>query len=177
MENTEYRGHDMGLGPLTWRSYLPLVAVFGVIFAIAGADGLRDWRMGDFVLRETTLTFMAVFFIVFAAFKLTSLKGFVDGYSTYDLLAMRARWYAYLYPFIELGFGLAMIAGFHGTGLLWAEFTVMIFSGLGVARKLLRHELLQCVCLGTWLKVPLTSVTLVEDFGMAALALILAIAK
>lgn len=31
-------------------------------------------------------------------------------------------------------------------------------------------EQFQCVCLGTFLKVPLTKVTLVEDFGMAALA-------
>ena len=57
--------------------------------------------------------------------------------------------------------------------LLIAEFIVMAFSGLGVAVQMRRGEKFQCVCLGTFLKVPLTTVTLIEDFGMAVLALIL----
>jgi hypothetical protein len=53
----------------------------------------------------------------------------------------------------------------------------MLFSGLGVAIKLAKKEKFQCACLGTFLKVPLTKVTLVEDFGMALLALILLVLK
>jgi hypothetical protein len=49
----------------------------------------------------------------------------------------------------------------------------MLFSGLGVVIKLLKHEKFQCACLGTFLKVPLTYVTLIEDFGMAFLAILM----
>jgi hypothetical protein len=57
--------------------------------------------------------------------------------------------------------------------VLIAEVVVMLFSGLGVAIKLARKEQFQCVCLSTFLTVPLTKVTLIEDFGMGLLALLL----
>jgi len=57
--------------------------------------------------------------------------------------------------------------------LLISEFLIMSFSGIGVTVKLIKREKFQCVCLGTFLKVPLTKITLVEDFGMAGLALIM----
>jgi hypothetical protein len=116
---------------------------------------------------------MIGFFLTFSTFKLIDLKGFAQGYSTYDLLASRWYGYGYLYPFIELAFGISMILFPHSTILLWIELLVMTFSGLGVANKTLKGEKFQCVCLGTFLKVPLTTVTLVEDFGMALIALIL----
>ena len=119
---------------------------------------------------------MAGFFIVFAGFKLMDLKGFAEGYSTYDLLAQRWFGYGYIYPFIELGFGLAMLVGLMSSTLLWAEIIVMLFSGIGVSIKLAKGEEFQCACLGTFLKVPLTKITLFEDFGMALLALILLLA-
>jgi hypothetical protein len=49
----------------------------------------------------------------------------------------------------------------------------MSFSGLGVTIKLMKKETFQCACLGTFLKVPLTKVTVIEDFGMVALALVM----
>jgi hypothetical protein len=98
------------------------------------------------------------------------LKGFAEGYSTYDLLAQKWMGYGYIYPFLELAFGLLMLAGIHNPALLWVELLVMLFSGLGVAIKIARKEEFLCACLGTFLKVPLTKITLIEDFGMAALA-------
>ena len=68
---------------------------------------------------------------------------------------------------------MAMLLGIVAPWLLWSEFVVMGFSGIGVAVKLAKREPFQCVCLGTLLKVPLTSVTLIEDFGMAILAVIM----
>jgi hypothetical protein len=54
---------------------------------------------------------------------------------------------------------------------------VMGFSGIGVAIKIAKHEQFQCACLGTFLKVPLTKVTLIEDFGMAAMAAFMIVMK
>lgn len=164
---------DKGLGKLTWKSYIPLLVIFSLLFAATAVLTWSDYREGAFSLAASVGYFMAGFFIVFAGFKLMDLEGFAHGYFTYDLLAQRFFSYGYIYPFIELGFGFAMLAGMHSLPLLWAEFIVMAFSGIGVVLKLAKHEEIHCVCLGTFLKVPLTNITLIEDFGMAALALFL----
>lgn len=164
---------NKGLGVITWKSYVPLAVIFALILAGTLVVSLKDYSTGNLILSKTISYFMAGFFLVFAGFKMMDLKGFAEGYSTYDLLARRVFAYGYIYPFIELGFGLAMLAGFHGATLLWAEVAVMGWSGIGVAIKLARREEFQCACLGTFLKVPLTYVTLIEDFGMSALAFLL----
>lgn len=169
VKNAPAKVHGQGVEPTTWKSYLPLIVVIGTILLASLAAA---WRQGG-VWQDLLTNFMAGFFLVFATFKLMDLKGFAAGYSTYDLFAQRVFAYGYVYPFIELSFGLAMVAGLHAPWLLWAEVVIMLFSGLGVAIKLAKREQFQCVCLGTFLKVPLTKVTLIEDFGMAALALIL----
>ena len=155
-----------GLGILTWRSYIPLIVI---VLMITMASAIVSWS-GQFSFRDFTLSFMTGFFLVFAGFKFMDLRGFAEGYSTYDILAERWFDYGYIYPFIELAFGLLMLAGYHPDGLLWTEFGVMAFSGLGVAAKLARREPFICACLGTFLKVPLTYITLAEDFCMAILA-------
>lgn len=154
--------------PSEHNNYTPLIVIVTLI-TVAAMVG----SFGQFSLKTFILNFMIGFFLVFGGFKLIDLKGFVKGYATYDILAQRWIGYAYVYPFIELAFGLLMLAGFHPTWLLWIEFAVMIFSGIGVAIKLAKREPFRCACLGTLLKVPLTSITLIEDFGMAALALVL----
>jgi len=173
---TNQADHEMpAMEDKGWRAYTPLLVVFLLLLAAVAALAWHDLHTG---VRTTSWTkavtrFMAGFFLVFAGFKLMDLRGFADGYSTYDLLASRVRPYAFAYPFVELAFGLLMLAGVGGVALLWAEVAVMAFSGVGVAIKLARKEPFQCACLGTFLKVPLTKVTLVEDFGMAALAVVL----
>ena len=164
---------DRGLGKLTWQSYIPLLVIFGVLLSTTVTLAVRDMSIGAFSLEKTLSYFMIGFFLTFATFKLMDLKGFKDGYATYDLLAMRVPAYGYVYPFMELFFGLAMIVAPFSRPLLAAEVIVMTLSGLGVAWKLAKKEEFMCACLGTFLKVPLTKVTLIEDFGMAALAILM----
>lgn len=162
-----HTSEDKGLGVLTWKSYVPLFVIISLITIVSL---IVSWH-GE--LSNFVLNFMTGFFIVFAGFKLMDLKGFAEGYSTYDILAQRWYGYGYVYPFIELAFGLLMLSGFHPPWLLWIEVVVMAFSGVGVAIKLAKGEEFQCACLGTFLKVPLTKITILEDFGMALLALVL----
>ncbi len=154
-------------------SYTPLAVIIGLIVLVTLALGLKDFSSNTFSFRNSISTFMVGFFLIFSGFKMLDIKGFAEGYSTYDLLAQRVFSYGYIYPFIELFFGLAMILSFKPILILSLEAIVMGFSGLGVAIKLLKHERFQCACLGTFLKVPLTKVTLIEDFGMMILALLL----
>jgi YHS domain-containing protein len=157
----------------SWRDYRPLMTILGLLLLVVVAMAISDPSGGRFALREAIARFMAGFFLVFAGFKLLDLRGFAEGYATYDLLAQKVPAYGYVYPFIELLFGLLMVAGYDGWPLLVAEIAVMGFSGVGVALKLAKREPFTCACLGTFLKVPLTKVTLVEDFGMVALAVAL----
>ena len=149
----------------TLKSYVPLIVL---LLLITVASGITCDSADSFLLN-----FMIGFFLVFGGFKLIDLEGFAAGYATYDLLAMRWRGYGYIYPFIEVAFGLSMLAGFHPDWLLWTEAGVMLFGGIGVAIKLMKREAISCVCLGTVLKVPLTTVSLVENFGMTAIAVYL----
>ncbi len=173
------RVHDAsenkGLGKLTWNSYMPLIAIGAVLLLSTITLSIRDTSIGNFSVDSMLSYFMIGFFLTFATFKLMDLKGFAEGYSTYDLLAQKWKGYGYIYPFIELFFGLAMILVPFSVTLLVVELVVMLFSGLGVVIKIAKKEEFICACLGTFLKVPLTKVTLIEDFGMAGLALVMLI--
>jgi hypothetical protein len=155
----------------SFKDYQPLFVIIGLVTLVA----LVVSALQGFSLRGLIEYFMIGFFITFSGFKLIDLEGFAQGYSTYDLLAKRWYEYGYFYPFIELGFGILMIVLMSHPWLLILEIMVMTISGLGVAIKLAKKEHFQCACLGTFLKVPLTKITLIEDFGMALLAGILLI--
>lgn len=145
------------------KTYKPLLIIIALILLSSLASGF------------TMQKFMAGFFLVFSGFKLLDLDGFAQGYSTYDLLAMKWFQYGYIYPFLELALGLSYLSGFMPTQTAWMTLVLMTFSGVGVALKVAKKEKFQCVCLGTIIKVPLTEVTLIEDFGMSLMALVLII--
>jgi Heavy metal binding domain len=170
---TARRNQAKSLGTSTWKDYIPLAIIISLILVTSLIISLRDFQAGSFSTTGALSYFMIGFFLVFAGLKLIDLKGFAEGYSTYDLLARKVFAYGYVYPFVELFFGLAMILYPISVPLLLAEVAVMGFSGLGVTIKLAKREKFQCVCLGTFLKVPLTKVTVLEDFGMVALALVM----
>lgn len=112
--------------------------------------------------------FMATFFLVFGVFKLLDLKGFVRSYIGYDIIAKRFTGYAYAYPFIEL----ALAAGYFLSVPYVDYVTVIIMAvgAIGVARELLRGSKIKCACLGTYVKLPLTTVSLIENLAMGAMA-------
>jgi len=154
-----------------WKQYQPLIVIIGVIALATVVLALRDLLEGTFRWPVAMTHFMAGFFLVFAGFKLLDLRGFAEGYSTYDLLARKVPSYGSVYPFVELLLGLSYLVQFHLPLTNAVTLIVMAFSGVGVALKVAKRERFQCVCLGTVFKVPLTTVTLVEDFGMALMAL------
>lgn len=152
-------------------SYRPLYIIIGLITLVTTAVALKDVEMGMFSWEDVMMNFMAGFFLVFSGFKLLDIKGFKAGYSTYDILAKKVPSYGYVYPFIELGLGLAYLTRFMPDLTNWVTLIVMLFSSIGVAQKIMSGSKFQCACLGTMLKVPLTKITLIEDLGMALMAL------
>lgn len=163
--SSDYASEKTGL-----LNYVPLIVIISLIILTTLTLSINDYLNNIFAVENLISYFMTCFFITFAGFKLMDIKGFARGYSTYDLLARKWFPYGYIYPFIELAFGLTMILKIWPQFVLWSELFVMTFSGLGVALKLARGQKFQCACLGTFLKVPLTKITLIEDFAMAGLA-------
>lgn len=151
--------------------YAPLAVIIGIILSVIAVLGYEGFLSGDFSWHMVMMHFMAGFFIVFAGFKLLDLQGFAEGYRTYDLIATKVPAYGLIYPFIELGLGLLYLGGMNTFALHLFTFILMTVNGMGVVIKLLKKEAFQCACLGTFLKVPLTKVSLIEDFGMALMAL------
>jgi hypothetical protein len=149
------------------KDYLPL-AVIVLLSAFTGAA--KEVHYGGWSSYSWMLDFMGVFLVIFSAFKFFDLKGFADGFSMYDLLAARVRFYGYLYPFLELGLGLGYLSRWHLPTVLIATVILMGFGAIGVVRALVRGLDLECACMGTVLRVPLSSVALLEDLGMAAMA-------
>ncbi len=154
-------------------NYNRLFIIIGLIAIATLAIAVKDVQNGTLGWENVMINFMAGFFLVFSGFKLIDVKGFAEGYSMYDLLAKRIFQYGYVYPFIELAFGLAFLISFELRYVTIIEIIVMVFSGIGVVLSMLKRQKIQCACLGTIIKVPLGTVTLVEDFGMAIMGIAL----
>lgn len=118
-------------------------------------------------------SFMGVFFIVFAGFKIAQLKEFAYGFQSYDLIAKRSLAYSYFYPFLQLLFGVLYIAGQGVIALDVAVVVISLVSGAGVLNSLIKKQQVHCVCLGNVIKLPLSTISFVEDFGMALMALVM----
>lgn len=148
-------------------SYYPIFLIF---LFIALPATIIEFNQPGVQWMHWTNNFMAGFFLVFSFFKLLNLRAFADGYSTYDIVAKHSRLYAYTYPFIELGLGLALLAGIAPLTVNIITLTVMSISTIGVAQSLMQKKQFQCACLGTVISLPLSKVTLVEDLLMVVMS-------
>jgi copper chaperone CopZ len=117
--------------------------------------------------------FMGLFFIVFSFFKFLDYKGFPDSFKRYDPLAKRIPAYANLYPFLETALGIAFLGSWQLPIVLSITLGVLSFTTFGVLRALVQKAEIECACLGTVLKLPMTEATLIENGIMLIMASIL----
>lgn len=151
-------------------SYVPLIVVLGAIAAVTvilqlvggGFDGVKAMRH-----------FMGLFFMTFGAFKLLDLRGFVGMFADYDIVAKRFPEYGYAYPFIELTLGAAYLTNTGGKLLHALTLAIMAVGSIGIARALSQKRKIRCACLGAVVKLPMSTVTLIEDVGMGLMALLM----
>ena len=148
-------------------TYKPLLLVFFYILLVTLAV---EFVNGSFVLHRFMPNFMAGFFLVFSFFKMLDLKGFANSYAMYDLLAKRAPIYGLIYPFIELALGAAYLLGYRPMLINVVTLIVMTFSSIGVILAVMNKQKIRCACLGTGFNLPMTTVTIIEDLLMAAMA-------
>ncbi len=139
------------------KKFAPLMAIFSFIAAFTlGMQIAHGWS-----LENAMLDFMAAFFLMFGLFKVVRLRAFAKAYASYDLLGGRSRVYAHVYPFLEVGLGLAYYARWELTIVNWVALVLMAVSALGVWVAFLRRRKIEGAYLGT----------LAEDLLMLAMAI------
>ena len=148
----------------------PLLIIFLYIIITTIFLHYENWSWD-----EAMLDFMGLFYIVFSFFKILDLKGFPESFRMYDPIAKVFPIYGWIYPFFETILGLMFLIRFEiKTALI---FTI-IFLGVttvGVTKTLLERKKIQCACLGTTLKLPMTEATFIENAIMILMALFILI--
>lgn len=140
------------------KTYYPLFLILGLIAVAAFAAG--NWMQN----------FMAGFFIVFGAFKLLDVPNFAQAYARYDVVAKIFKPWGFVYPFVETALGFAFLFSFHMPVALWAALILSVVGAIGVIQTVLNKQTIQCACLGTVFKLPMSTITIIENLGMAAMA-------
>jgi YHS domain-containing protein len=153
-----------------WKAYLPLIIIILLSLLVASAKSI-SYSTGS--VMAWMHDFMGIFLVIFSMFKLFDLQGFADGFQMYDLLAGRFRGYALAYPFIELGLGLGYLAFWQPLVIYGMTAVIMTFGAVGVIRALAAGLDTHCACMGSVLRVPLSTVALSEDLGMAGMAAVM----
>lgn len=151
------------------KDYVPLIVVVGFILL---SSAIYVALVGSSLLAWSN-AIMGFFFLYFALFKLIDLAGFAEGYHEYDLIAQKIKAWGWIYPFLEVGLATLYLLAVTNPWLYIVTIVVTVVNVLGVSIKLARKEKFMCACLGTVLKVPLTTVTLIEYGLMGAMAVIM----
>lgn len=148
------------------RKLLPLFLIFGYITVAAFLLNYNPIDWSNFML-----DFMGLFYIVFSFFKLLDLKGFPESFKMYDPLAKAIPVYGWIYPFIEVALGLMFLMRFEIQIALIVTLVILGITTVGVTRTLLNKKSIQCACLGTALKLPMTKATFIENTIMIIMAI------
>ncbi|NNE30903.1 MAG: heavy metal transporter [Winogradskyella sp.] len=148
------------------KQLFPLFMILGYITIASVLLNYNPWNTSSFMF-----DFMGLFYIVFSFFKLLDLKGFPESFRMYDPLAKVFPAYGWVYPFIEVALGLMFLMRFQTTTALAITLIILGITTIGVTKTLLSKKSIQCACLGTALKLPMTKATFIENSIMIVMAI------
>ena len=151
-------------------TYKPIIALFSVAFLMATAI---TWvALGTIFTGQTVEWFISISMVLLGLQKLQDVERFATMFLNYDLLAQRWVRYGYVYPFVETGTGLLMMAGVltqlsAPAALFVASIgTISVFKAVYIDKRELK-----CACVGGDSKVPLGFVSLLENLMMIGMAI------
>ncbi|WP_047544731.1 heavy-metal-associated domain-containing protein [Psychroserpens sp. Hel_I_66] len=147
------------------KQLFPLFLIFGYILVASFLMNIKPFNVESFML-----DFMGLFYIVFSFFKLLDLKGFPESFKMYDPLAKALPAYGWVYPFIELALGFLFLMRLQIPLALILTLVILGITTIGVTKTLLDKKSIQCACLGTALKLPMTKATFIENSIMIIMA-------
>ena len=148
----------------------PLFIILGYISVTSVLLNFRNWNSTN-----AMIDFMGLFYIIFSFFKILDIKGFSKSFKMYDPLAKKITIYGYIYPFIEILLGLMFLTRIEVNIALLITIIILGITSVGVTQTLLNKKTINCACLGTTLKLPMTEATFIENAIMIIMAIILLI--
>lgn len=166
--HSHHTNHSMVEAASTKGEYAKLL---GVIVAITIISLILQAAIGEPGILDFLRWFMGVFFVIFAGFKFAGYKMFAMMYAGYDIIAKRFMPYGYAYPFIELALGIAYLTNTFGMGRDLFTVVLMGVGSIGVYHEIKRRSGIYCACLGNIIRLPLGTVSLIEDVGMGLMAI------
>ena len=146
----------------------PLFIILGYILVTSILLNFRNWNSTN-----AMLDFMGLFYIIFSFFKILDIKGFSTSFKMYDPLAKKITTYGYIYPFIEILLGLMFLTRIEVNIALLITIVILGITSYGVTQTLLNKRSINCACLGTTLKLPMTEATFIENAIMIIMAIVL----
>lgn len=147
------------------KQLYPLFLIF--VYLVVGAVLLQK---NTFPITNFMIDFMGLFFVVFSFFKFLDYKGFLSVFAQYDPLAKRITLYGNAYPFIETVLGLMLLMRWQLNFAFIATIIILSTTTVGVVYSLFDKNRIDCACLGTALKLPMTEATLIENILMLVMA-------
>tara|TARA_S200000501_G_C20701016_1_gene689509 strand:- start:137 stop:838 length:702 start_codon:yes stop_codon:yes gene_type:complete len=152
------------------KQLLPLFIIFGYISITSILLNFKEWNSIN-----AMLDFMGLFYIIFSFFKILDIKGFSRSFKMYDPLAKKITTYGYIYPFIEILLGLMFLTRTEVNIALLITIIILGITSVGVTQTLLNKRTINCACLGTTLKLPMTEATFIENAIMITMSILLLI--
>ena len=156
--------------PKDATTYKPIIALFSAAALLAV---VVTWlALGAVFTARTLEWFISISMVLLGLQKLQDVERFATMFLNYDLLAQRWIRYGYVYPFVETGAGLLMMAGV----LTWLSAPAALFvAGIGTVSVFkavyIDKRELKCACVGGDSKVPLGFVSLTENLMMVGMAI------
>ena len=147
------------------QDLFPLFLIFFYITVFSIIINRTNFQLDSFMY-----DFMGLFYIVFSFFKFLDYKNFPSSFSMYDPIAKTFPFYGWMYPFIETILGLLFLLRIQLFISLCVTITILGITTVGVIRSLMNKSNIQCACLGTALKLPMTKATFIENFIMIIMA-------
>lgn len=151
-------------------TYKPIIALLSVAFLMATTI---TWvALGTTFTGRTVEWFISISMVLLGLQKLQDVEQFATMFLNYDLLAQRWVRYGYVYPFVETGAGLLMMAGVLTQLSAPAALFVASIGAISVFKAVyIDKRKLKCACVGGDSKVPLGFVSLMENLMMIGMAI------
>ena len=130
------------------------------------------WAMDTLNVVHVAELFIAFSMCALAIQKLRDLEAFTLQFLNYDLLAQKWVKYSYVYPFVEMLAGVAMISGFLTIISAPAALFIGTVGAVSVFKAVyIDKRELKCACVGGNSNVPLGFVSLTENLMMMGMAI------
>lgn len=150
-------------------TYKPIIAIFATTFLMALSAA---WAMSELNIIRIIELFIAISMCALAIQKLRDLEAFSLQFLNYDLLAQKWVKYSYVYPFVEMLAGAAMISGFLTIISAPAALFIGTVGAISVFKAVyIDKRELKCACVGGNSNVPLGFISLTENLMMMGMAI------